>query len=698
MKRIPVSISSARIPRTVLSCALASSLALALPAGAAVADEAPDSTATQAVPDAPAGASDADEAAASAASTLSDAQIKDAVSSAEQATGVPGEDIQSSEAVDAAQAAADEPAGREGGSPLAPQELKGLSGLSTFAGDTMYETAVAEARAAYPNGSNTAIIAGPGDAWVDALAAAALAGSHGPILFARENSIHPATMQALKDLGVREAIIVGGTAAVGEGAADDLRGAGIGVTRLAGQNALGTQLDIFKYGLKHKLWTSGEAYVATSAWYGDALSISPVSYAKRAPIFLVNGLNGFNAEQRAALEAAFADGTLRRSVIVGGTAAVGEDIADYLAGLSPEGRASVERLAGATQYETSAEIAGWSVRSRGFAWNNVAFTTGRMPYDALAGSVLQGKFLAPLLLVDERKTYGVGVAGMNRAGITSARVFGGTAAVTPSTRGAIFAALSGTNLSFEDTGLTLDRMVDLEDANDNSIDGKNGYYSPDQLRHFIDPSRFTYGSALFYQFAVLNKGYSGVLTADQLNEFIDQIAPGYERNWKAHSKLRGTGQAFIDAAHESGVNELYLLAHAILESACGCSPLSQGTRDVAPGYLNFFGIGAYDSNPDNGASYAKSQGWDTPEKAIKGGARWIAQGRSRFINNEWNQNTLYKMKWNYEQGARQGTVWKQYATAAHWPDGISNLMAQCYQHHGITLERTGLEFLVPQYR
>ncbi|WP_165174029.1 hypothetical protein, partial [Adlercreutzia sp. ZJ242] len=42
----------------------------------------------------------------------------------------------------------------------------------TYAGATMFETAVAEARAAYPGGCESAIIVGPGDAWVDALSVA----------------------------------------------------------------------------------------------------------------------------------------------------------------------------------------------------------------------------------------------------------------------------------------------------------------------------------------------------------------------------------------------------------------------------------------------------------------------------------------------------------------------------------------------
>ena len=42
-----------------------------------------------------------------------------------------------------------------------------------------------------------------------------------------------------------------------------------------------------------------------------------------------------------------------------------------------------------------------------------------------------------------------------------------------------------------------------------------------------------------------------------------------------------------------------------------------------------------------GSEYAK-HGWDTPEKAIKGGADFIHQ---HFLSHD-DQNTLYSMRWN----------------------------------------------------
>lgn len=56
-------------------------------------------------------------------------------------------------------------------------------------------------------------------------------------------------------------------------------------------------------------------------------------------------------------------------------------------------------------------------------------------------------------------------------------------------------------------------------------------------------------------------------------------------------------QAFINSENEFGINALFMLAHAAVESAWGTSKYAK-TRN------NLFGFNAYDSNPDDAASYA----------------------------------------------------------------------------------------------
>ena len=69
------------------------------------------------------------------------------------------------------------------------------------------------------------------------------------------------------------------------------------------------------------------------------------------------------------------------------------------------------------------------------------------------------------------------------------------------------------------------------------------------------------------------------------------------------------------------MNEIYLIAHAFLESGYGRSAFAMTLRRY-----NYFGIAAYDSNPNYAMTFARNQGWTTPSKAIIGGAKFVRRG------------------------------------------------------------------------
>lgn len=556
------------------------------------------------------------------------------------------------------------------------RSISGSGAVKTFGGATMFETAVAEAKAAY-SASDTVILAGPGDAWVDALASAGLAGALDcPILFTEKNSLHSATKKALQDLRAKNVVVVGGTAAIADSVVSELKGMGISLkARLGGADCFDTQMKIYNYGVEANLWSADMAIIATGGHYGDALSVSPIAYAKKAPIFLVE--NGkLRSPQKSALTTAFKNGEFSATIIVGGVAAVSSQTEGFLREMG-----ACSRLGGATMYETSADIGAWAVKYQGFGWNNAAFTTGEAPYDALAGSVLQGKSKSVMLLVKDSSSAAIKTASANKGGINSIRFFGGTAAISPSLRTYIVNCVSD-KITYEYTGVSLASMAKLEKV----------------AASVFDPNQWGYEDGEFYQFAVLNGGYSGKVTAAQIDTFIAKNCVYSESSYGVTSKLRGSGQYFIDAAKAYGVNEVYLVSHAILESAWGCSTLAQGKVKGYEGYLNFYGIGAYDIDPYNGgAALAKSKKWTNPQKAINGAAEWIAKSSNRYLNNAYDQNTLYKMRWNYEQAAQEGAVWKQYATSPTWATGIANVMASFYSSVGMDKSDTGLKFLVPLY-
>lgn len=568
--------------------------------------------------------------------------------------------------------------------------------LTSFAGDTAIETAVAEADAAYPEGSKSALLIGPGEAWIDALSAAGLAGSCGPILFTASDELSAATLAELQKLGVEKTVLVGGPSSVSPAVAAALEANGIASERVFGENAYDTQMALYRYGLERNLWSGGTIIVSTGTSFGDALSVSPVAFAERAPIFLVDGSGELSSAQKKALAEASKTGLFKNTVIVGGALSVTEETEGFLRGVSFAGGGSCERLAGADQYGTSAAIATWAVESRGFSWDRVAFATGETPYDALAGSVLQGTSRSVLLLVTPSHRSTISVAAIHKDVVSEVRVFGGIFSVPQSVRSTIL-LMFGDQVQYEDTGITFERMLELEDEADENY---QNYYTTDEIRESLDPDSSSFSDASFYQFAVLNQGYSGAVTAEQLDAFIDAKCVGSEAGYKVTSKFRGAGKYFIEAAERYNVNEVYLLCHAALESAWGCSNFAQGTVSGYEGYYNFFGIKCYDSNPRLGAAYAKEQGWDTVEEAVLGAAEWISEGidgEGSYLNNKWDQNTLYKMKWNYRMAAEKNSVWFQYATARHWAVGIATIMNECYATNGIDREHSGLLFLVPRY-
>ncbi|MBU0438028.1 autolysin [Staphylococcus succinus] len=129
---------------------------------------------------------------------------------------------------------------------------------------------------------------------------------------------------------------------------------------------------------------------------------------------------------------------------------------------------------------------------------------------------------------------------------------------------------------------------------------------------------------------------------------------------------------FIQAAKEKHVNEVYLISHALLETGSAKSELASGVEIDGKKYYNFFGVGALDEDPINtGAEYAKKHGWDTPEKAISGGANFIHE---HFLSHK-DQNTLYSMRWNPKNPGEH-----QYATDIKWAESNASLMADFYKN------------------
>ena len=219
----------------------------------------------------------------------------------------------------------------------------------------------------------------------------------------------------------------------------------------------------------------------------------------------------------------------------------------------------------------------------------------------------------------------------------------------------------------------------------NEVQGKDGYKwyevnyygwqnaKPSAIEQLVNPLNYSNKDSREYlQFLKLS-GTTGL----DINEVNDSVLAN-------KGILSNQAATFIQAGIEYNVNEAYLIAHALLETGNGTSRLATGVGIVVDNgaprlansgekpdkyVYNMYGINAKDSCPlECGALYAYENGWFTPEKAIVGGAFFIAQD---YISV--GQDTLYKMRWNPETPGSH-----QYATDIGWAIKQTMMIHQVY--------------------
>ncbi len=204
-----------------------------------------------------------------------------------------------------------------------------------------------------------------------------------------------------------------------------------------------------------------------------------------------------------------------------------------------------------------------------------------------------------------------------------------------------------------------------------------------EIRYYMDPNNFVNDPVNKYQFLVLGNVGGFEITPQNREEIINRL----NDLLKGRGVLDGKGEAFVKASEETGVSLPYLVAHCALETGWGTSKLANGLNKDGKytGYYNMFGIGAYDSDPvTNGINKAKSEGWNSVEKAIIGGAHWI---KENYISNP-EKNTLYKMRWQ-----PVSPLGNQYATDIAWAQKQCSTIKEVYE----LFPEAELIFDIPEY-
>ncbi|MBW3662014.1 MAG: tandem-95 repeat protein [Actinobacteria bacterium] len=208
----------------------------------------------------------------------------------------------------------------------------GVATVDRIAGNTRFDTAAEIAkqvggRAVYvTEGAN----ADEGRGWPDAVAVSGLAAfQQRPIVLAERDVLPGASAAVLDALGVTQATIVGGEAAVSAAVAGQITQHDVEVGRIAGANRYDTSRQVAEWAVVAGM-DPATLWVATGLNFPDALAAGPAVAATKGVLVLVHGQTLDNAP--ASLEYIEAQAaSIARVALVGGDKAVTETVAGQIA-------------------------------------------------------------------------------------------------------------------------------------------------------------------------------------------------------------------------------------------------------------------------------------------------------------------------------------------------------------------------------
>lgn len=254
---------------------------------------------------------------------------------------------------------------------LGPETVRGLAGTNRYA-----TAALVSADTSHPVG---VVYLTTGAQYADALAASARAGSEGaPVLLTRRDALPSQTQAELRRLAPERIVVVGGGAAVSREVLDSLSAFAGSVERIGGATRYETAALLAPP-------ASASVFIATGQDYADALAASAAAGAHDAPVLLVRS-GSVPPATAAALQAL----DPQEIILVGGSAAVSDDVADVLDDVAP-----LKRIAGEDRYGTAAAVA----RALTPAATGATVTTGEDWPDALTGAARAAQLTEPVLLV-----------------------------------------------------------------------------------------------------------------------------------------------------------------------------------------------------------------------------------------------------------------------------------------------------------
>lgn len=216
-----------------------------------------------------------------------------------------------------------------------------------------------------------------------------------------------------------------------------------------------------------------------------------------------------------------------------------------------------------------------------------------------------------------------------------------------------------------------------------------GWYAANKntVAYYMDPRNFLDEINIF---AFENLGYNSTYQTKQVVENIFK-----------NTDLFQYADYYINAASFEGnsISPISLAARSRQEVVLGTGKLSDSANGGS-GVYNFYNLGAFSScsNPVlcaldfargyNGEYTSYNRPWDSAEKAILNGAKYIADG---YINA--GQNTLYFQRWNV---TNRNTYSHQYMTNISAPISEGKSTYDAYSSIDGLLD-SAIEFIIPVY-
>ena len=265
--------------------------------------------------------------------------------------------------------------------------------FSKVFGDNRYQTAIAIAKEAYPNGAENVILV-KGSDFPDALAANSYAGIlKAPILMNRLDRLDEDVKALLTGewKGVVQKVIIlgkGMDASVTKSLENDC---GVKVELVAGNNRFETALRIAEETVK--VQATDTVFVATGIKAADATSASSWSYAYGYPILLADRSLNLKQESIDFIK----NNGIKHVILLGAENVVSDACACGL---------SLTRLAGGNRWETSTKIAQYFGENGGAVANRIGFAQGSDAHfpDALVAGQLMAQYKAPVILTNDTNT------------------------------------------------------------------------------------------------------------------------------------------------------------------------------------------------------------------------------------------------------------------------------------------------------